>query len=93
MDQCPLEVTVKRLCITYLIGTKKQQQQKIILIWLWQQENSWTDSLSASHTAMFLHTKISQGMKWIYGGEKMTIVIRMLGSFGKKEEAADTLVT
>jgi hypothetical protein len=32
MDQCPLEVTVKRLCITYLIGTKKQQQQQIILI-------------------------------------------------------------
>jgi hypothetical protein len=32
MDQCPLEVTVKRLCITYFIRTKKKQQQHIILI-------------------------------------------------------------
>jgi hypothetical protein len=32
IDHFPLEVTVKRLCITYLIGTKKQQQQQIILI-------------------------------------------------------------
>jgi hypothetical protein len=32
IDQCPLEVTVKRLCITYFIGTKKQHQQHIILI-------------------------------------------------------------
>jgi hypothetical protein len=32
MDQCPLEVTAKRVCITYLIGTKQQQQQQILLI-------------------------------------------------------------
>jgi hypothetical protein len=31
-DQCPLEVTVKRLCTTYLIGTKNQQQQQTLLI-------------------------------------------------------------
>jgi hypothetical protein len=32
MDQFPLEVTVKRICIKYLIGAKKQQQQQILLI-------------------------------------------------------------
>jgi hypothetical protein len=87
MDQFPLEVTVKWLCITYLIGTKKQQQQQkqIILILLWQQEKSWTDSLSASHTAMFLHTKMYQGTTWIYGGEQTTIAIQMLMHFEKKK--------
>jgi hypothetical protein len=32
MDQCPLEVIVKRLCNTYLIETKKPQQQQNLLI-------------------------------------------------------------
>jgi hypothetical protein len=46
---------------------------------------SWTDSLSASHTTMFLRTKISQGNKWIYGGEQTTTAIHMLRPSGKKK--------
>jgi hypothetical protein len=34
---------------------------------------------------MFLHTKIYQGTKWIYGGEQMTIAIQMLMPLGKKK--------
>jgi hypothetical protein len=34
---------------------------------------------------MFLHTKISQEAKWIYGGEQTRIAIQMLRPFGKKE--------
>jgi hypothetical protein len=29
MDQCPLEVTVKRRCITYLIGTKSNSNNNL----------------------------------------------------------------
>jgi hypothetical protein len=35
---------------------------------------------------MFQHTKISQGTKWIYGGEQTTIVIQMLRPFEKKNK-------
>jgi hypothetical protein len=42
---------------------------------------------------MFQHTKIYQRTKWIYVGEQTMIVIQMLRPFGKKEEAAGTLVT
>jgi hypothetical protein len=41
---------------------------------------------------MFQHTKISQGTKWIYGGEQTTIVIQMQRLFGKKEEAQVTML-
>jgi hypothetical protein len=40
---------------------------------------------SASRTAMFLQTNISQGMKWIYGGEQTKTAIQMLRHFGKKK--------
>jgi hypothetical protein len=42
---------------------------------------------------MFLHTKISQGTKYIYGGRANNNCDTDAKDFWKKEEAAGTLVT